>query len=276
MRGIFELYAADWSPRAIADDLNRRGIPSPGSAWRGRTVRRGAGWLASGVYAMLSNPLYAGTYNWNRHAWLKNPDTGKRKAVKRPASDWVTHDMPELRIVSHELWQRVEMRKQRSTVRGDAVRAGIKASAHHGRGPKYIFSGLLVCGVCGSKLNIAGGQGKWKSYACSSFTNGGAAVCSNAINVRKDIVEGRLLEPIQTELLSPQFVAAVQQRVAKLLAIKPAPDGELRLRNLEKQAGNLTDAIAGGRSLTRLPLRASSRKLRLNWRGCEPKLPVRA
>jgi hypothetical protein len=36
------------SPRAIAEELNAKGIPSPGSTWN-RVNRRKAGWAMSGI-----------------------------------------------------------------------------------------------------------------------------------------------------------------------------------------------------------------------------------
>jgi site-specific DNA recombinase len=43
VREIFERYASGESPRAICEDLNARGVPSPGSTWK-RTKRRTRGW----------------------------------------------------------------------------------------------------------------------------------------------------------------------------------------------------------------------------------------
>jgi Putative transposase/Recombinase len=53
-------YANDYSQRAIAALLNERGVPSPGSSSRGRTVRRASGWLGSTINALIPNELYRG------------------------------------------------------------------------------------------------------------------------------------------------------------------------------------------------------------------------
>jgi site-specific DNA recombinase len=60
VREMFTRYADGWSPRAIANDLNKRRIPSPGSSWRNRSVRRTAGWLGSAVKALVASELYRG------------------------------------------------------------------------------------------------------------------------------------------------------------------------------------------------------------------------
>ena len=41
---------------------------------------------------------------WNRLRYVKNPDTGKRVSRLNPSSEWITTDVPHLRIVPDELW----------------------------------------------------------------------------------------------------------------------------------------------------------------------------
>jgi site-specific DNA recombinase len=247
VREIFQNFANDWSPRKIADALNQRAVPSPGSHWRNRTVRRASGWMGSGVRALLRNPLYAGKLVWNRTAWVKDPDSGRRITKARPASEHVSHDMPELRIIDVALWDRVQARWQRSAVRGASVREALSRTPHSGRSAKFSFSGLLKCGLCGSNLVITGGQGKFKSYCCSSYKDGGKAACSNSIAVRLSVVQTRLLASIKDGLLTDDVVAKVVRRAAQELAkpVKPASNAN-RIAELHTEVGNLTGAIASG------------------------------
>jgi len=48
LREIFQRYADHESPKSIVSDLNRRGVPSPGSSWN-RTKRRNRGWIHSAL-----------------------------------------------------------------------------------------------------------------------------------------------------------------------------------------------------------------------------------
>jgi len=94
--------------------------------------------------------------------------------IKRPASEWVRNDMPELRIVDDAIWRRVQARHAAATKAGANVREGMKRAGHRpGRNPAYLFSSLLKCGVCGANLTIIGGTGKFKSYGCASRKEGG-------------------------------------------------------------------------------------------------------
>jgi hypothetical protein len=80
------------------------------------------------------------------------------------------------------------------------VRRGLSESSAKrvDRQPRYLFSGLLKCGCCGSNYVIAGA----KHYACASYVNGKA--CSNSVPVRRDAVEEALLAGIRDELLSAE------------------------------------------------------------------------
>lgn len=156
--------------------------------------------------------------------------------------------MPELRIISDELWQRTLARRARAALRGDHVRAGQVLSGHPaGGGARFAFSGLVKCGLCRSSLVIIGGQNEYRAYGCSGHKDGGDAVCDNGITVRKDILESRLLVPIKTGLLTPERVAAIEQRVNHKNAQRPKLiDNAPRIRELREQIGNMTAAIASG------------------------------
>ena len=77
----------------------------------------------------------------------KDPDTGKRQRITRPRSEWITHVDESQRIVSDELWQRVQQRIARTAEDGHWA-------APKGK-PKYLLSGLLRCASCGAHFVIA-------------------------------------------------------------------------------------------------------------------------
>ncbi|HEY0942515.1 MAG TPA: recombinase family protein [Steroidobacter sp.] len=192
---IFGRFADGMSPRSIAADLNTRRIPSPGASWK-RSQRRADGWMGSGIRVILRNERYRGVVHWNTSEWRKDPDTGKRKRVMRPRSEWVTSADESLRIVSDELWERAQ-RRVRPPKEGARVRSGGK--------PKFLLSGLLVCDTCGAHYVIT----DQRSYGCSSFHDGRA--CFNGVRVRRQRAEAVLLDPIRKGLLSPERV----ERMAK-------------------------------------------------------------
>ena len=65
----------------------------------------------------LNNELYAGWITYNRQRFVKDPETGKRLARPNPEHEWVTKEVPALRIIDDELWDRVQAIKQRYSSR---------------------------------------------------------------------------------------------------------------------------------------------------------------
>jgi hypothetical protein len=104
---IFRDFVAGVSPKQIAKNLNREGIAGPfGGPWNPSTIygnaKRGTG--------ILNNELYIGRLVWNRLRYVKNPDTGKRVSRMNQSSEWMTREVPALRIVYEELWTAAKMR----------------------------------------------------------------------------------------------------------------------------------------------------------------------
>ena len=104
---IFETFVAGKSLRAIAKELNELGIPSKnGRPWT-ESLIRGHGPRGSGI---LRNQIYIGRRIWNRQRFEKDPRTGRHVGRLNPPSEWVVVDVPELRIVPQDLWERAQAR----------------------------------------------------------------------------------------------------------------------------------------------------------------------
>jgi site-specific DNA recombinase len=88
----------------------------------------------------------------------------------------------------------------------------------------YLFSGLLVCGECKSRLVIISGQGKrgYVRYGCPSHRYRG--VCANTVTIRQDRLEEQLLAAIEQRIANPgmiehilvRFQAELKKRLADL------------------------------------------------------------
>jgi site-specific DNA recombinase len=227
VKEIFDSFAAAASCFLIAKRLNARGVPSPGSSWTGRKLRRAEGWMSSGVRGILLNPLYRGQLKWNRTNWARDPDTNKRVRRKRPQADWVEKTVPEIRIVDEATWARVALRMS-SLKDGDP-------RLKNGGAPKYLLSGLLRCEKCGANYV----QGNGRSYACSSYTNGRA--CSNGIAVRRDALESIILGPIQRALRDRKRVKRIVKRMEEEFARRTRAATTAALRALDARCAALRD-----------------------------------
>ena len=191
VRRIFNDYAAGKAPQAIAKQLNKEAVPGPsGTGWGPSTIHgnpdRGTG--------ILNNELYVGKLVWNRLRYIKDPETGKRVSRPNPESEWITQDVPDLRIIADDLWQAVKARQKslRST------RTGKKSSGYWDRRrPHYLFSGLMRCGCCGGGFVVLNAE----RIGCANARNKGT--CDNRHTIRRDALEATVLEGLQSRLMDP-------------------------------------------------------------------------
>ncbi|MGB7779194.1 MAG: recombinase family protein [Pseudolabrys sp.] len=231
---IFNEYATGKSPTAIAHALNKRNIPGPaGKAWGPSTIngnwRRGTG--------ILNNELYIGRLVWNRLAYIKNPDTGKRVSRLNKKSALIITDVPELRIIDQDLWERVKERQQ------DLRKL---PSFHERQRPRMLLSYLLKCSCCG------GGFSKVSQthYGCSTARNKGT--CDNRLTVRQEMLEGLVIGALQSRLMDPallaEFCDEYTRHMNRLRTERNASLGAARgeLARLAKQRENIIQAIKDG------------------------------
>ena len=234
VRHIFTAYAAGQSPKAIAHALNRQKVPGPsGEGWAPSTIngnwRRGTG--------ILNNELYIGRIVWNRQSFIKDPDTGRRVARPNPASAWIVKDVPELRIIDQELWDRVKVRQQ-----------GLRRARdfHEKRRPRMLLSFLLRCGVCGGGFSKV----SEKHYGCSTARN--KATCDNRLTVRQVELEGLVLSALQERLMEPalleEFCEEYRTHLNRLRGEKNASRSAAKaeLGKLERDRERLIQAIKDG------------------------------
>ncbi len=196
VRRIFEEFANGRSPRAIAKTLNNEGVSGPGGrSWCDTTIRgqvdRGTG--------ILNNALYVGRLEWNRCSYVKNPKTGKRVARINPRETWEVVEVPKLRIVSDDLWNRVKARQADVRIEIGRDETGNALNRAHRR--QFLLSGLLSCGECGSSYTIVGKD----RYGCATHRSKGT--CSNNRGIKRQDIEHRVLAGLKDKLMAPELVA---------------------------------------------------------------------
>ncbi len=246
VRRIFEMSASGGSLKAIAKTLNREGVPPP----RPRAGKQYGSWCPTAIQAMLRRELYIGRIVWNRSRFLKAPGSNKRLRRARPQSEWRVVERPELRIISAELWQRVQSRlawvKQRW---GRGQGAGLQNRA---ASSPYLLSGFLKCGDCGANLVIVTGRsgGAHPKYGCpQNFYRG---TCANKLKERQDWLEERLLAELQNAVLQPEAVSyAIEEFGRQLKAALANLSGELagmrkRKEELEEKIRRIARKITEG------------------------------
>ncbi|WP_237213357.1 recombinase family protein [Falsiroseomonas oryziterrae] len=255
VRRIFRDYAAGLSPKRIALALNEQGLPGPrGGAWAPSAINgdRGKG---TGI---LNNELYIGRQVWGRRTWIKHPETGRRLARRAAAAEAVVTEIPELRIVADELWAAAKARQEALDRKGATTGVEAPKGAFWAKQrPRYLFSGLMVCGACGggfSKISAA-------HFGCSTARNKGPTACTNRLTVRRDHLEETVLGALRERLMDPDlfrdFVAEFTATWNRLQAEASAGLTTKRAKLERVQAGidRAVDAIVAGTASSSLKAR---------------------
>jgi site-specific DNA recombinase len=167
---------------------------------------------------------------------LRDPDTGRRVSRANRETEWVRVEVPELRIVSEELWSNVQ--QTRRLYKGKA--------AQNCRRPKRLLSGLLTCGECGGSFSLVR-PGK---YGCAAHREKGT--CTNASQISVNQLEGRVLAGIKMRLLNPELVVEfIHEFHSELMSLQKASTeveshSKKRLDEIRQKIARIVSAIAEG------------------------------
>jgi site-specific DNA recombinase len=235
---IFREFVGGASPKQIAKRLNQGGIKGPfGAQWNPSTIH-GNGARGTGI---LNNELYVGRLIWNRLRYIKNPDTGRRVSRLNPRSEWISKEVPALRIISNELWENTKRRQ-------DATRRVLASATSivRARRPQYLFSGLTKCGVCGSGFVLK------SRHRLSCFGACDKGTCTNHLSIRRGEIEARVLHALQEKLLRrdlfEEFCHEFTREVNRLrmAASASVTSTERELCRVQAEIGKLIQALKDG------------------------------
>ncbi len=232
---IFEEYVGGRSPRAIAADLNRDGIPSPrGGTWNASTINGNR----RRMHGILQNPLYDGRMIYGRLTYRKNPETGARELCTVPPEKWVHVEMPEWRIVPSDLWEAAQRMRSKHAAHGP----------HAARRPRHLLSGLVRCGVCGGAYTMRSSE----RLGCVAHREKGT--CENKRTITLVELERRVLGGLKERLLAPElFSEFAEEYRAELQRIQTSYSDrrttvERQLLNISQRIDRIVNAIAEGTS----------------------------
>lgn len=245
VRRIFQEYADGASSSAIVARLNREGVPGPrGGLWNQTTIS-GSRKRRNGI---LYNELYRGRILYNRQSFRKDPDTRKRIARVNDDAELVMGDVPDLRIVDEDLWNRVQERLSFYSTRPGPM----------ARRPKRLLSCLMTCGECGGQYTIV----RPDRWGCPNPKRTG--MCGNVATISDQQAVARLWNAIAHHMLHPDVIAAYFEELRLTLAehrraaIAKRAATERRLAELDREDQRLADAIIAGVPVESLRARAEA------------------
>lgn len=280
VREMFQMRRDGMSLFAIAKEFNVRGI------WPPRKARDGGHgyWRPSSLRRVYTNTIYRGIFTWNGSTF-----THYRARKTGAKVEPVEYERPELRIVDDETWH---------------ICAGQSSGTRFRGGRKHLFSGLVVCGDCGNKLNYniarksaalncqvcaqavrVGVKKSWMGYA------GVEGLRAALLLVIESLFDGALVEEFRDRLrkrlegdrtseLETAQAAAKRARASyeRLLRLArelpdddPAMERELKAAALEsREAERKVKAVEEG--LSKVDRASIERQLAVDPRGLLPKL----
>ena len=224
------------STRAIARRLTELGI---------LTSRKAAQWQPTALDRILRNPVYKGTFYYQRtesvipsrrvtaDLYRRRRKSGSRP---RPEEDWIAIPVPS--IVSQDLWE--------------AAQAQLKQNSLHSRRNNkrnlYLLRGLIRCCRCGSTYTGATQHG-YRRYRCTradATVSSTGKPCSPG-SLSADGIEVAVWDAVTDALKQPQvLIEEYQRRVAANSQADPSETQlaqiDLDLKRIRKQEDRLTDA----------------------------------
>lgn len=251
VREIFSRYIGGESPKSIAADLNRRGIPSPRAG-----IERKDGLMTTGLWrdntingnkdretGILFNPLYAGVRKWNRTKHMKHPDTARRVSRVNPKDQWVIEGVPDLAIITPDEWQVAQDRK---------VERSHRQTNRQAQRARRLFSGLMRCGSCGSNINSNGVDAKTGKPRVECSGNASQGICDNPVRAYIEDIEGVVLTALRANLADTRLMNAyideymAERKRLTRQAVNEHDTVSKRLTGIESRMKRLKEAYMAG------------------------------
>ena len=224
VRRIFQMYADGMAPRKIAATLNAEGLPSPrGGVWNASTIN-GSRQRRNGI---LNNELYTGTITYNRQRFVKDPETGKRTSRLNPEHEWVKTDVPALRIIDDETWNKVQAIKSRYS-----SRAGNKRQT-----TRRLLTGLIKCGCCGGSMTIVNRN----RYYCSAKRERGT--CDSTVGITAEALEDRILTGLKNILIGNEHLLKTFAEAFKAEVTRLRKERGSRVRQVQQELNKVDLSI---------------------------------
>ena len=248
VRDIFRKRLEGFSASHIADELNWMGVLSPLAYKRnngmphakgGYTDRKDCKWSATTIIRILQDETYTGTLVQGKQG---TPHYKIKQMEQRPASEWVrVPDAHEALIARQDfdLVQRIKGLDTRTSPNEDTV---------------YLFSGILICGCCGSRMTRKTNRANGKEYHYYYCPTGKKKGCAHPVMLKEssliDCVRDSLKAYIGNiasleALLTGIDQTSINQALAKEYS-DHITDNERRLEQVLEFKARLYESLVGG------------------------------
>jgi site-specific DNA recombinase len=152
-------------------------------------------WLARLVAAGF------GKLVWNANRSARHPDTRKRTQLRGHADDLIVTDVPHLRIIPQELWDRVHALCDEWATKFASRQKG-------GRRPykEHLLAGLLRCGECGGNMRIYQTSEQGGSRVACAVAKQNKGSCTHRKSYYLAGLEAVVLDGMKQNLTDPKVL----------------------------------------------------------------------
>ena len=182
VKKVFELYINGWGYKKIANYLTEQNIPTPRMNERARKEAKGEEckikakpeWSIVTVQGMLTNDFYIGTLRQGKYTRRKiNGDD-----IKKSVDDHIVFENNHEAIIDYRTF----------AIAQEALK---KRTSNNYRGVKKydnVYSGLMVCGDCGSPMFPMSRSNLKEAYRCGAYHQRGLKGCTSH-HIRADVLD---------------------------------------------------------------------------------------
>ena len=242
VRSIFRMCLEGNGNETIARILQERKILVPMAYWRSKGLNRGGKttqanpykWCKTTVAKILAQQEYCGdVINFKTYSKsFKN-----KKRLDNPEENWVIFRGVHEPIIDQATWERVQELTAKTKRRAPKPE----------NGEKNMFSDVLYCADCGSKLwyNVNSRNRSIRFFSCSNY-RGNRGTCEETHYVRADSIEQVVIMELR-RLAS--FLEHDEERFAALLEDKATKDIQKEQKLIEAE---IQKAVARNEDVARL------------------------
>ncbi len=246
---VFELYNQGWGYKRIANYLTEQHIPTPRMNERARKEARGEEchlkakpqWSIATIQGILTNDFYIGTLRQGKYTRKKI----NGKDIKRDESDHIIFLKNHEPIIDYRVYataQNAMQERTRNNYRGTRIYTNA-------------YSGLMVCGDCGSPMFPMSRSDLKEAYRCGEYHKRGLKGCTSH-HIRVDTLDAIMKAYLQmVRDTSSEMIENLQETIAE-------EEKQIQTTNttLEQIEEMIDDAKAEKKALLRQCARDIARK----------------
>ena len=221
VRMIFHWYAKDcWTPKQIADELNRMMIPPS----------KGKEWVKESVLVLLKNVHYDGKVVFGQRKKTVVVENGKKvtKRLKQQPEDTLIAEGKHPAIIEHEIF---ELAQERIEGRGYMAPKTRRPLSNP-------FAGLLSCPICGYAMTYHTTNNGFYSFNCKKYCSKVVKYSDLVFAVKNILLTEHLPELEAKQKNGDGDSIAIQQQIIDRL--------EKQMTDLKKQEAKQYDLLETG------------------------------